>query len=176
MKALQTTFILLFNCQLLLAQSNEYKHVYHFSSYEFDTTSISLDTSENFNGKLQIRLTTNFWGPVDSAMIILRTADTVFKVVSNKRGIAEVYPKQGNYSISISVPEFNFFDYHFVFAKGGLIKITLGSSAPPAFYDVYSKRSLTDSELKEILHCLFTNVYDETKCGKKNVYYIARQI
>lgn len=160
---------------------SDYKYIYKFQLPELnDSSRIVIDTTRNKNPLVSLKgkISDNRSEPVSFLTITIKNIDTTFYLTTNNEGLFETRIKPflyeltidgigyKSFKISIKINGENNFNFKLILAKGKSLE----------WFDIYSKRELTQQEINTIIECAQSNGQNVYKCRKKNLYYVLIEI
>lgn len=174
-----TTF-LLFLCAAA-QKSNNYKYFYKFQlDYPNDTSKIIIDTFTNQKEKHYLKIQTkNIQSkPITFLTVILKSKDTTITRITNTQGLLQINLNPTTYEITLSGVGYKNLTTSIIINRQEdyLLDITLAREKSLVWYDINSRKELTEKEIDDIKKCVQNDERNVIKCRKKNEYEVAIEI
>ena len=178
--------ILLFCINTLLIygqKTSPYKYVHKFQLEKPNEASfIHVDTISNDNKAFLISgvVTGAKKLPLSGSSIIFKRIDSPskFSTTTNHNGQFEIVLNAGDYEVSISEVGHSSVNSSLKVTAQTNLKLTavLANNTIMEWYNVNSKKELSNDELETIKKCVQQNPDKPAKCGKKDEFYITIEI
>jgi len=162
-------------------KSKDYKFVYRLQPDNFnDTEKFVTDTLKNFESASTVTaVIKNYQSkPIGFLTVIFKDADTTIKTMTNESGLFSIKLKPSNYAITIAGINYKALtkQIHVDTNNDFNLTITLARQTPMNWYNIHSRKKLSQADIDNIKNCIENNEQSFDKCKKKYDYYITLEI